>query len=232
MKCLLLVFFFLPFVTLAQNDFEKAEKLFAQKRFSHAQPLFEHNLTQNPNNIKTIEYLGDIQSYAKNWETAATYYMKLKTLRPSNADYQYKYGGALAMLAKERNKVKAIGMIGDIESAFLKAIEIDSKHLGARWALIELYLQLPGILGGSENKANRYAAELSKLSPVDGYLAKGRIAEYFERYKDAVNQYKIAIENENSKIAYQKLADLYKNKLNQPEKARQIMLEFTEKNKS
>lgn len=232
MKYLLLFFFFLPFVTLAQNDFEKAEKLFVQKRFSQAQPLFESSLKQNPTNLKALEYLGDIQCFSKNWEVAASYYMKLKTLRPNEADFQYKYGGALAMYAKESNKVKAMGMIDDVKSAFLKAIQNDPKHLGARWALVELYLQLPGILGGSENKANQYARELFKLSPVDGYLAKGRIAEYFERYNEAANQYKIAIQNENSKIAYQKLADLYKNKLNQPEKARQIMLEFTEKNKS
>jgi hypothetical protein len=36
------------------------------------------------------------------------------------------------------------------------------------------------LFGGSEKKAQRYADELIKLSPVDGYLSKAHIDEYFE----------------------------------------------------
>lgn len=232
MKYFLLFLLSICSMVHAQNNYEKAEKLFLQKRYVQAQPLFEQFLTQNPKNLKAIEYLGDIQSFSKNWEKASRYYNSLKTMRPNDANFQYKYGGALAMFAQESSKLKAVGMISNIENAFLKAIQNDPKHLGARWALIELYLQLPGILGGSENKASQYAVELFQLSPVDGYLAKGRIAEYSERYADAAHQYRYAIDNENSKIAYQKLADLYKNKLNQPEKAKDVMAEFTQKYKS
>ena len=231
MKCYLLFFFFTPYMVLSQTDFEKGEKCFAQKQFSKAQTLFESDLKAHPNKIKTLEYLGDIQSMAKNWNIAVDYYMTVKTLNPKSADFQYKYGGALAMLAKDSNKLKAITMIDDIESSFLKAIQYDPKHIDARWALVELYLQLPAIIGGSETKANRYANELLKLSAVDGYLAKGHIAEFFKRYTEAEKQYKVAIEIGNSKMTYQKLADLYKYKLNQPEKAKLIMAEFS-KNKS
>ena len=45
-----------------------------------------------------------------------------------------------------------------------------------------IYIQLPGIVGGSETKAIKYSNELLKLSPVDGYLSRGQIEEYFERY--------------------------------------------------
>lgn len=94
-----------------------------------------------------------------------------------------------------------------------------------------MYLQLPAIVGGSESKAVKYSEELLKLSPVDGYLSKGRIAEYFNRYKDAERQYKFAIDTGSSKIGYQKLADLYQNKMKQPEKAKRILAEFDQKNK-
>jgi hypothetical protein len=39
------------------------------------------------------------------------------------------------------------------------------------------------LFGGSEKNAQHYADELIKLSPVDGYLSKGRIDEYFKRDK-------------------------------------------------
>ncbi len=232
MKVYLLFLYFLPCIALSQNDFESAEKYYQQKQFSQAKLLFERFLNDHPNNIKTLEYLGDIQSAYKKWDLAVNYYMTLKNLNPQSANFQYKYGGALAMVAKESYKLKAVTMIDEIESSFLKAIQIDPKHIDARWALVELYLQLPAIIGGSETKSNRYANELLRLSTVDGYLAKGHIAEYFSRYEEAEKQYKVAIAIGNSKATYQKLADLYRNKLNQPEKAKQIMAEFSKLNKS
>lgn len=52
-----------------------------------------------------------------------------------------------------------------------------------------LYIELPGIVGGSERKAQKYADELMQLSKVDGYLANGYINEYFERYQKAESDY-------------------------------------------
>ncbi|MNG36378.1 hypothetical protein D3C84_1233890 [compost metagenome] len=60
------------------------------------------------------------------------------------------------MKALEVNKFKALGMIDEVRTNFEKAIQLNPKHIEARWALIELNLQLPGILGGSEKKAIHY----------------------------------------------------------------------------
>jgi hypothetical protein len=48
---------------------------------------------------------------------------------------------------------------------------VNPRHIDARWALIELNLKLPGVVGGSESKAIRYS-ELMRLSPVDGNLSR------------------------------------------------------------
>lgn len=216
----------------SQTNYEKAEKLFVQEKYSLAKPIFETALKESPNNLKTIEYLGDIASNAKDWEEAAVYYGKLKTLRPNNADYYYKYGGALAMRAQTGGKWVAIRLIDDIRSSFEKALILNPNHIEARWALIEYYLQLPAIVGGSERKAQRYSNELLKISPVDGYLSKAHIDEYFKRYKNAEQNYIKAIQIGGSKITYQRLAELYRDKLNQPEKAVQVLKNYQEKNKS
>ena len=76
-----------------------------------------------------------------------------------------------------------------------------------------LYLELPGIIGGSEKKAQKYADELMVLSKVNGFLAKGYIDVYFKRYAKAEGNYKKAHEIGNSKITFEKLYDLYLNKL-------------------
>ena len=214
----------------SQSDFDKAEKLFKAQKFDQAQLVFESILKTNPSDLKTIEYLGDIAGHRKSWDKAIGYYKKLKQLKPSEADYHFKYGGVLGMKAKDSNKFKALGMIDEVKASFEKAIRLNPKHIESRWALIELYIQLPGIVGGSESKAIKYSRELLQLSPVDGYLSRGHIEEYFKRYNVAEQQYKKAILVGDSKTSYQKLANLYKNKMRDSEKAKAILETYNKKN--
>ncbi len=225
-RYLFLFLLLIPMFAISQTDFDKAEKLYLSKSFEQSKVLFQNYLKDNPSSLKTLEYLGDIEGQNKSWDNAIYYYKKLKQLKPSEANYYYKYGGVLGMKAKESNKFKALGLISEVKSSFEKAISLNSKHIEARLALVELYLQLPGIVGGSEKKALLYANEIAQISAVDGYLSKGHIAEYFGRFKEAEVQYKKAVEISKSKNAYRILANLYKNKMGQPEKAKSILEEI------
>ncbi len=209
---------------------EKAQQLFEEGKFEQAKPMLEVLLKKNPSNIKIIESLGDIAGRNKSWDEALVYYGKLKKMKPAEANFYFKYGGVLGMKALEVNKFKALGMIDEVRDNFEKAIQLNPKHIEARWALIELNLQLPGILGGSEKKAIQYSNELSKISAVDGYLSRGHIEEYFKRYTIAEQHYKKAIVVGNSKKTYQKLANLYANKMKSPDKAQAVLEEFKKKN--
>lgn len=211
---------------MADSDFDKAEKLYQQEKYQQAKVLFESYLKSNPNNYKTIEYLGDIAGHQKKWDEAIKYYKILKTQFSKSAGYWYKYGGALGMKAKSVNKFKALGMIDDVENAFLTAAKLDVNHIDSRWALVMLYIELPGIVGGSEVKAVKYSNELMELSKVDGYLSKGYIDEYFNRYKKAEVSYIKAHEIGNSKTTFQKLYNLYLNKFKDKAKATKLKEQF------
>lgn len=211
-------FILFPLVLTAQTSYQQAEHYFKQKKFTHAKPIFEDYLKQHPKDKKTQEYLGDIAAYSEDWDTAISFYKDLVKEEGSNANYHYKYGGALGMKSMEVNPFRAFTYLGDIKEQLKLAAKLDPKHIDTRWALIEFYLQLPGIFGGSEKKAIEYGEELQQISPVDGYLAKGRIAEYFKRSKDAERYYKKAIEVGGSPHTYEKLTALYE-KNNQPGKA-------------
>lgn len=229
MKKYLVLFLLLPLLMGAQSNFNKAEKLFEAGKFDQAQALFESYLKENPTHLKTLEYLGDIAGHNKSWDKAIVYYEKLKQLKPSEANYYYKYGGVLGMKAKESNKFKALGMISEIKKSFEKAIELNPKHIEARWALVMIYIQLPGIVGGSESKAIKYSNELLKLSPVDGYLSRGQIEEYFKRYAAAEKNYIKANEIGKSKATFQVLYNLYLKKLNDTKRAQELKQQFDNK---
>jgi tetratricopeptide (TPR) repeat protein len=176
-----------PMIGFSQSIVIEVNQLFQQKQFVKAEQIANEYAKQNPNDLKAIELLGDAYGHQKKWDQAIEQYRKLVKAKNDNANYHYKYGGALGMKALEVNKFKALGIIGDVKDAFLTAAELDPKHIDARWALVELYMQLPGIIGGSKNKSLKYADELEQLSKVDGYLAKGYVYEYDKKEHLIIN---------------------------------------------
>ena len=183
----------MPTFTFSQAIVNDADLLFQQKQFIKAEKMIRGYVTENPNDLVGIELLGDAYGHQKKWDRAINQYKKLVDVSYDNANYQYKYGGALGMKALSISKLKALGIIGDVKSAFLKAAELDPNHIDARWALVELYISLPGIIGGSTSKALKFAEELERLSKVDGCLAKGYVYEYDDEPELAEKYYRLAI---------------------------------------
>lgn len=208
----------MPFLAFSQLNITKAETLLKEKKFIEAEKLLFNYVKENPNNIQAIELLGDAYGHQKKWDQAILEYKTLVNFNSKNANYHYKYGGALGMKALSVSKLKALSIIGDVKYAFLKAAELDPEHVDARWALVELYMQLPGIIGGSTNKSLKYANELENLSKVDGYLAKGYIYEYDKEPELAEKYYKLALKEGGSETCFEKLTSFYENQ-KQPKKA-------------
>lgn len=208
----------LPFWLNSQSDYKQLALLLEQKQYERVEVLTSEILKDNEDDIRAIEFLGDAYGYQKKWDKAIEQYKKLVVRQPKNADFHYKYGGALGMKSLSISKIRALSLIGDVKKSFLKAAELDPNHLETRWALVELYIQLPGILGGSRNKALDYANELAILSEVDGFLSKGYVYEQTKNSSQAEHYYKKAVEVGGSVTCYNKLSELYE-KENQPEKA-------------
>jgi tetratricopeptide (TPR) repeat protein len=213
-----LLFLMFPMLVFSQSKIDEAEQLIAEKQFFKAEQLLAGYVQQHPNDIIGIELLGDVYGHQKKWDDAIFNYKTLVDKQPKKANAHYKYGGALGMKALSVSKLKALGIIGDVKDAFLTAAELDPNHIDTRWALVELYMQLPGIIGGSKSKSLKYAQELENLSKVDGYLAKGYIYEYDDAPELAEKYYKMAIIEGGSLTCFEKLTTFYE-KVQQPEKA-------------
>ena len=177
----------------SQDDFNKGKALFEANKWEASSKYFNSHLAKFPSDPKTREYLGDVAALTKDWDTAIEYYKPLVEEFPNNADYNFKYGGALGMKAFGVSKIRALAYIGKIRKHFERAAALDPKHLQVRWALVEFYVQVPGFIGGSERKAIKYANELEQISPLDGFLANGYIAEYNKRPEDAAIYFKRAM---------------------------------------
>lgn len=227
---IVLFLFLLPLSIFSQTPFQQGEEYFKQEKFNKAKPIFENYLKLHPGNKQTREYLGDIAAYEEDWDTSISYYNGLVKDEETNANYQFKFGGAMGMKALSISRIRAVTYVSDIKHHLERAALLDRKHIEARWALVELYMQLPSIIGGSEKNAKAYANELSGISKVDGHLANGYIAEYSGRPKDAEHYYKKAIAVGGSLNTYEKLANLYE-KNNQPKEAIATTSESLKKHK-
>ena len=205
-------------IGFAQSPIDKARSFIITKNYLNAQKEMQRYLVTNPKSAEAIELLGDSYAYQRKWDNALSQYKKLKGKYPNNANYHYKYGGALGMKARSISKLKALGIIGDVKRSFLTAASLDPKHIDTRWALVDLYVSLPGIVGGSNSKALKYAQELEGISKVDGYLAKGYVYEYDDEPHLAEKYYKLAIKVGGSVTCYEKLSNFYDNQ-NKPIKA-------------
>lgn len=205
------IFLLVPYFAISQSTIQTAEDLLKQNNYDKAIVVLENYLKNNSSDLKAIELLGDAYGHQKKWDEAIVSYKKLVDLSPKTANYHYKYGGALGMKALSVSKLKAVGYVGDAKQAFLKAAELDATHIDTRWALVEMYMQLPGIIGGSKKNALKYANELEALSKVDGYLAKGYIYEYDKELEKAELYYKKAVVTGGSVTCYTKLTQFYIN---------------------
>lgn len=230
MKKYLYLLLFLPTIALSQTTKDSITKLLSNKKYVEAEQMAFNYVKANPKDMDVKELLGDSYGYQKKWDEAISIYKQLVNYKKNSAEYQYKYGGAMGMKALDVNKIEALGMVSDIREAFLKAAELDPKHTNVRWALVEFYMQIPGLIGGSQAKALKYADELYNLSKVDGYLAKGYIYEYDNDAPLAEKYYKLAIKEGGSLWCYDKLTTFYE-KQKQPKKALSNLEEAKSKHK-
>lgn len=214
MKNLILILaIFVCYNVSGQSAFAKAEQLSAASKYKEALPIYLSLLQEQPKDAKILRSTGVAYGKLEEFKEATEIYERLLALDNKNAEYHFFYGGAMGMWAKNAGKFKALSLLDDVKFHLKKAAELDSKHIEVRWALVQLYVELPGIIGGSISTSKMYADQLQKISPVDGYLATGFIEEYDKEYKDAEVAYKNAIKVGGSPLTYLKLAHLYSEKM-------------------
>lgn len=182
---------FSSFFGIAQKDvgvLGKVEKHITVKAYALAENILLKALKTTPNN-EVKDKLGEVYGYQGKWDQAISLYRELAHAYPENAAYHFKYGGVLAKKAQESGKFTAFTLLGRIKAGFITAAKLDPEHIGTRWALVDLYVSLPGIVGGSMSKAYKYAEELRSISPIDGELALGYVYEYDDEPQKAKRHY-------------------------------------------
>ena len=177
----ILLFFLLIFNFQLQDQY--IDSLIDNKQYIIAEKAIVNSIKENPNSEILIKKLGDCYGYRKDWDNAIIQYQKLVELDSDNSLYNYKLGGTLAAKANETNMFKSLSLINTSKKYLLKSVELDNKNKPAMWVLIQIFTELPQLLGGSKSLALQYANELENISQIDGLFAKKYIYDFKNDYK-------------------------------------------------
>ena len=112
---------------------------------------------------------------------------------PQNYDYQFMLGGIAGILASEVSQVKSLPYVRTMKTAFEQAARIAPDSLTIQLVLLELYTELPWVLGGSNKKANKALSAVQSLSTIEGFLAAGYYYRTTKKNKEALVAYLNAV---------------------------------------
>lgn len=128
----------------------------------------------------------------RNIEPAVASLEKAAALDPKSSDAELWLGRAYGQKAMQASVFSRASLAGKVHKAFERAVELDPSNADARLSLMEFYLQAPGIMGGSEEKARDQAAKIRQSDAFKGYQAFGRIAEHGKKWDAALAEYEHA----------------------------------------
>lgn len=161
----------------AQTKFEKAVHLYDVGSAVQSKALFLDVVKEDPRNAEAYYYLG-VLSIGGDYERAIDYLKNAVDLIDTCARYHLMLGNAYGAKAQRAGIFSKIGAASNCKEQYLAAICCDPRYTEARMSVIEYYLQAPGIMGGSVEKAAAEADTIKTYNPYAGYLSEARVHEY------------------------------------------------------
>ncbi len=104
---------------------------------------------------------------------------------PQAATCQYALGSALGVKAQTGGTLAGLRLVGRIKDSFAKAVELDPMMFEARSALQLVYLIVPGVAGGSVDKAKQLESSIRDSQPEVAKLLRARLAAQDDRWDEA-----------------------------------------------
>jgi tetratricopeptide (TPR) repeat protein len=171
---------------------EEGIKLFESGRYGPARAALEAAAKEDPRDARVALYLGRVLINANDLDSAVAWLEKAAALDPKSSEIELWLGRAYGSQAMKASVFKQASLAGKVRKAFEKSVELDPGNIDGRLALVDYYVQAPGIMGGSIEKASEQAAEIARRDPMRGYRAQGRIAEYENHFDVALAAYERA----------------------------------------
>ena len=206
--CLLLVT-----LTLPATAADSARDLLCAGRVDDALTALQARIQAAPQDAEAPNLLSRAYLLIEKWDRAVEAAERAVALQPKSSDYHLWLGRAYGNKAEHCNPFCAAGLAGKVRSEFERAVELDPANLQARSDLAEYYMEAPGIMGGSKEKARALAEQIQQSDPAPAHWLRARLAEKEKQYDLAEKEFRAAIDaSSNPSSAWLDLAGFYRRR--------------------
>lgn len=222
-----IIFLLISCSVWAQSNVEKAKTLYEARKYDEAEKLLKGIPEKSTEYGAAQYYLGRVSFDKKEYDDAAEYFEEATEADPKQADYFDWLGNTYGTIAQSANMFKQGILAPKMKRAWEKAIELDAKNLNARTSLIQYYLQAPGFMGGSVDKAKEVAKQIVSLNAAEGHRQLGAIYVHEKKIAEAEKEFQEAVKINADYVSV--LANFYTNQ-KQYDKAFAMFEEALKKN--
>jgi tetratricopeptide (TPR) repeat protein len=154
------------------------QKLVAEQKFDEARSEVDALLKKSATDDAALHCMGRIAMAQGKSGDAVDWLEKAVKANDKNALHHLQLGNALGTEAQKASKLRQPFLARRVKTEFELAVACDPKLADAHEGLMQFYLQAPGVVGGSLEKAKEQAQIIATLSPYDGHVAMASIARH------------------------------------------------------
>ena len=188
---LFLFFFIMPLFVFSQEITPFVTYDFDKDSIYKIKMLDLKKLEKKDPSIKTFISIADLSYYYKDWEIAISFYEKIIVENPSAENY-FKLAVAAARKSLEVSRFFSITYVLKAKKSVLKAHRLAPKNPRYLKLLIKLFAEIPDILGGNKEFAQKKAEELFIIDPIQGLMIKGYLNDIDKYSSAAKSKYEMA----------------------------------------
>jgi tetratricopeptide (TPR) repeat protein len=191
---------------------ESPKDLLAAGHVDEAIQTLQQQITRTPTDAEAHNLLCRAYFQLEEWDRGIASCERSVTLEPGKSLYHLWLGRIYGEKADRVGFLSAAGMAKKVRNEFERAVQLDPNSWEARTDLAEFYIEAPGIVGGSKDKARAQADALSALKPAMAHYILARIAEKNKDNVTAEREYRAAIEaSQGGAHAWLNLALFYRH---------------------
>lgn len=175
--------------TAPEAELASAIAIYETRNYSEARQRFLLIATRRPEDPEVHFYLGRIALWFDDTAAALRHLEKAAQIAPDSARIQNALGDTYGLAAQDAPLLTKLGWANKCRGAYERAVALEPENPAFRWSLLGYCIAAPRIAGGGFDKAEALAAEIARLDPMSGRVARATLALAARRFDAAFGEF-------------------------------------------
>ena len=192
------------------------ERLYNGGLYRQAVEALNAAIQRDPQESSLRYWLGRCFYELRDYNRAISSLERANVLDPNRSEYHDWLGKAYGRKAQEGSRFSPFSSLSLAHKAhreFEAAARLDSRNLEAQRDLIRYLMNAPGVVGGSEEAAERQIQALSTVDALEGELAQAELFVTRKKFDQADQEYQKILQMTPNRIGiYFEIAEYYRDR--------------------